>query len=246
MSALNRLVFFICFAVSATAEGGDPLESILNCNAEATGGEPALAAVDNLRIVLDIREPAFEVSGTYVASRDGRMRIDIEAGGERVFAEGLIGGHAWQWTPDGGVTASRAEGAAALRHGIESPGRFWTLGQLQARGLGIELLETGPLARDGEWQLRLTRDDGSAFDYFLDRETCLPTREVSRRAFHPDADATEVSVETVFSEPERFDGVLRFRRGESRNLDTGEWLGTTVLRSAEHNVALPEAYFEAR
>ena len=106
--------------------------------------------------------------------------------------------------------------------------------------------EAGPLARTGEWQLKLTRNDGSTFDYFLDRKTCLPTREVSRRAFHPDVDATEVLIETAFSEPERIDGVLRFRRGESRNLATGEWLGTTVVRSVEQNVALEGDFFEGR
>jgi hypothetical protein len=244
MFAPFRFVLGICLAVSGSAAGDGGLVGVLACNGSAVGGEHALERIDNLRIQLDIREPAFEVTGTYVASRDGRMRIDIRAGGERVFAEGLNDGRAWQWTPGAGVTASRAEGAAALRHGIDSPGRFWTLGQLRGRGLVIELLETGPLARDGEWQLRLTRDDSSVLDYFLDRETCLPTREMTQRAFHPDVDATEVPIETVFSDPERIDGVLRFRRGESRNLDTGEWLGTTVVRSIEHNIALPEGYFE--
>jgi hypothetical protein len=116
-----------------------------------------------------------------------------------------------------------AGAAAALRHGIESPGRFWTLRQL-----------------------RLTRADGSTVDYFLDGETCLPTREVSRRAFHPDVDSTEAPVETAFSEPERVGEVLRLRRGQSRRLDTGEWLGPTVVRSAEQNVKLAEDFFEAR
>jgi hypothetical protein len=36
-----------------------------------------------------IREPAFEVRGTDVATRDGEMRIDVEADGQRVFSEGL-------------------------------------------------------------------------------------------------------------------------------------------------------------
>lgn len=246
MSALIRLILMSCLAGAVSASAPETLEEVLACHAEAIGGERALGAVDNLRIVLDIREPTFEVRGTYVATRDGQMRIDIFAGQQRVFAEGLNEEGAWQWIPDAGVTASNAAGAATLKRGIESPGRFWTLGQLQARGLDIELLEAGPLANAGEWQLRLTRDDGSTFDYFLDRETCLPTREVSRRAFHPDADATVVPLETAYSEPERFDGVMRFRRGESRNLGTDEWLGTTVVRSFEHNVVLPEGYFEAR
>jgi hypothetical protein len=243
--ALHLLLSLHLLAVPGAAFG-DSLDSLLVCNATALGGEPALERIENLRIVLDIHEPTFEVTGTYVASREGYMRIDIEAGGQRVFAEGLNGDGAWQWTPEGGFSTSRPEGAAALRQGIESPGRFWTLRQLQQRGLAIEWLQPGPLARPGEWQLRLTRADGSAFDYFLDREACLPTRELSQRAFHPDVDATEVPVETVFSEPERVGEVLRFRHSESRRLDTGEWLGTTVLRSAEQNVKLAKDFFEAR
>lgn len=44
----------------------------------------------------------------------------------------------------------------------------------------------------------------------------------------------------------RLCGAVRFRRGEQRNLATGEWLGTTVVRQLEHNVDLAEDYFEAR
>jgi len=174
------------------------------------------------------------------------MRIDILAGEQRVFAEGLDGTRAWQWTPDGGMTESNAKGAAALRNGVEAPGRLWTLTQLSERGLQVERVDAAPPARDGEWQLRLARADGSVLEYFLDRETCLPTREMSRRAFHPDVDLTEVLVETAFSEPFTFNGVLRFRRSEQHNLDNGAWLGTTLLRSVEQNVELGAGFFSAR
>jgi hypothetical protein len=36
-----------------------------------------------------VREPAFEVRETDVAAREGEMRIDVEADGQRVFSEGL-------------------------------------------------------------------------------------------------------------------------------------------------------------
>ena len=245
-----RILLILCLAGANFAVRASSLAEILLCNGAALGGEAAFDRVGNLRIELDIREPGFEVTATYVASRDGRMRIDIYSGGEHVFTEGLDGGRAWQWTPEGGVSSQSAAGAAALRHGIAAPGRFWTLGQLRSRGAQVEWLEAmpsaGPVARPQEWQLRLTREDGSVIDYFVDRESCLPTREISRRAFHPDADATEVLIETVHGEPTRVDGVLRFRRGEQHDLGSGEWLGTTVVRRVEHNVALAEDFFEAK
>ena len=243
------LILLLAVAEPTPAEGPraqSTLAEVLTCYDQALGGAAAFDDIDNLRIELDIAEPGFEVRGTYVASRDGRMRIDIYAGEQRVFAEGLDGAEAWQWTPDGGVTESNARGAAALRNGVEAPGRLWTLRQLRERGLQVERVDPAPQARDGERQLRLTRADGPVLDYFLDRQTCLPTREMSRRAFHPDVDPTEVLVETVFSEPFTVDGVLRFRRSEQRNLDNGEWLGTTAVRSVEHNVKLTDGFFSAR
>jgi len=246
MHTLIRLLLLGCLTGTASTCASETLEEILSCNAEALGGEAAFQAIDNLRIELDIREPTFEVKGTYVASRNGRMRIDIFAGDQRVFAEGLNDEGAWQWNLTDGVTPSNAAGAAALRNGIESPGRFWTLGQLRERGLGIESVESGPLAREDEWQLRLTPADGPARDYFISRATCLPTRDVSRRAFHPDVDPTEASIETAFSEPERIGGVQRLRHSESHNLDSGEWLGTTKVRAVEHNMELAGDFFEPR
>jgi hypothetical protein len=59
-------------------------------------------------------------------------------------------------------------------------------------------------------------------------------------------DPTVVAIETAYKEPFTVDGVVRFRRGESRNLATGEWLGTTEVRSVEQNVILPENFFDAR
>lgn len=242
----HLLTLLLLLAPVPALAAGETLDEILACNASKLGGEAAFGAIDNLRVELDIAEPGFEVQGTYVASRDGHMRIDIFANGRRVFAEGLNDQGAWKWSPDGGVEAANAQGAATLRNGVEAPGRFWTLRQLRERGLQVEWLEPGPLAHPNEWQLRLTRADGSKLDYFLSRTTCLPTREVSRRAFHPDVDPIELPVETAFNEPFSVDGVTRFRHGESRRLDIGEWLGTSRLRSLEHNVPLPEGYFDAQ
>ena len=246
MKPAFHVALLLCLPALAVAETPASLDAILECNAEALGGEQAFERVANLRIELAISEPGFEVAATYVAGRDGRMRIDITADGERVFAEGLDGERAWQWMPRSGVKPASEAGAATLRHGLESPGRFYTLRQLHARGARLEWLEPGPLAGPEEWQLQLTLDDGSVVDYLLERASCLPAREVSRRAFHPDADATEFLIETLISEPEPVEGVLRFRRGESRVVSTGEWLGTTVVKGVEHNVDLADGFFDAR
>jgi len=240
--SLSRFLLLACLLAVTPAALADRQEQILACNAAALGGMATLGDIETLRFDLDIREPSFAVQGRYVASRNGTMRVDIYAHGERVFAEGLEGGQAWQWTPEGRSAAS-GDGAATLRHGIEAPGRFWTLWELQQRGLGVEWLKTGPQAKPDEWQLRLTRDDGSQFDYFIDRMSCLPTREVSSRALHPDVDPTVVTIETSYYEPFVVDGVVRFRVSEQRDLDSGEWLGTTRIVDVKQGLELADGFF---
>jgi hypothetical protein len=40
--------------------------------------------------------------------------------------------------------------------------------------------------------------------------------------------------------------VLRFPRTDNKNLKNDEWLGTTLVRSVEHNVEIPARYFMAQ
>ena len=160
------------------------------------------------------------------------MRIDIYAGEDRVFAEEL------------GACVGETE-TAALRHGIEMPGHFYTLKEVCDRGAMVELIGQVEIDAGSEWQVRLMLPDGFSRDYFIDQETYRITRARDHRAFHPGIDPTKVSVETRYEAPEFVDGVLRFKRQVNVNTDTGEVLGTTQVLSVEHNPEVTEAMFAA-
>ena len=196
----------------------------------------------NIRVRLDIREPEFELIGIYVASRDGSMRIDVYAGEDRVFSEGLHQGKSWQWSPNQGVSTTTEAAAVALQNSVNAPGRFYTLQQANQRGDEMHLV---PAADPGLWQIRATFANGSSVDYLVYQTTGLTVRELSQRAFHPDIDPTEVEIENLHSQPIRIDGVLRYQHSEQRVPKTGEWLGTTVARSIEHNIEIAPGYFSA-
>jgi hypothetical protein len=53
-------------------------------------------------------------------------------------------------------------------------------------------------------------------------------------------------VETRYEGGSWVDGVLRFTRTENINADTGEWMGTTIVRSVEHNIEVEDDYFQPR
>lgn len=211
------------------------LDAILALNAAAQGGDH-LGEITSVCHRLSIKEPGFEVAATYVASRGGSMRIDIEAGGEHVFSEGLDAAGAWSWSPETGVNAQSAPGAAALLHGIEMPGHFYTLLAMRDRGATLTLLGAVAEGERSEWQVHLVMADGFERDYFIDQATHRLTRQRDHRAFHPDVDPTPVTVETRFEDPQWVEGVLMFMRQEQENVDSGEWLGTTRVRSVEFNI----------
>jgi hypothetical protein len=211
------------------------LDAILALNATAQGSD-RLAEVTSVRHRLRIKEPTFEVDGTYVASRAGSMRIDIQSDGQHVFSEGLDAGGAWQWSPETGVSAQSEAGAEALLHGIEMPGHFYTLQAVRERGAGVTLVGAVTEGERSEWQIHVVMADGFERDYFIDQSSHRLTRLRDRRAFHPDVDPTQVTVETRYEDPEWVDGVLVFMRHEQANLDTGEWLGTTRVQSIEFNL----------
>lgn len=238
-----RLISVLCFLLCCASAGADQVDEILAANAAAIGGDGNWSRIANLRLELSIREPGSEVEGTYVASRDGNMRIDIVAGGKPVFAEGLFQGQAWEWRPGKGRTAAGAAAAAALRHGIEMPGKFFTLQQVRDRGVQIELVDSGEAAAAGQWLLRLTLADGFGSDFFVDRQTHLVVRSRDFRAFHPSLDPEEAVIETSYAGAVWTEGVLRQPQSINRNLTADAWLGTTTILSIDQNVDIPEGLF---
>lgn len=176
--------------------------------------------------------------------------MDVFAGQQRVFAEGVSPECAWSWSMNppageqGGCVDERK--AAELRHYIELPGLFYTLKDVRDRGARIQLIgsvgsESGP-----EWQLRLTLEDGFTQDYFIDQVSYLITRTRAFRALQPQVDPTEVLIETRFEAPYWVERVLRFERQVYVNVNTGVELGTTTVLDVAFNPEFSAETFEPR
>ena len=224
------------------------LETILNRNHEGHGGD-AYARIESIRVELLISEPTYEVRGTYLATREGLVRMDVFTGKTRVFSEGVSPACVWSWSPNQPAEERGAcvgdEEAAALRHGVELPGLFHTLRDVRDRGAAVHLVGSVGSSSGPEWQLRVTLEDGFSRDYFIDQESYEITRARDFRAFHPATDPTEVLIETRFESPHRVEGILRFQRQVNVNVNTGDVLGTTTVLNLEFNPDVTAETFEA-
>jgi hypothetical protein len=245
---MTRIYLAVLLLAAVPAFAAD-LDTILDENAEAHGAA-AYAEINSVRHRLLIKEPGFQVEGTYTATRDGRMRIDIYGGGNRVFSEGLDGDCGWAWRPGPPGAEPEVEPCvgedetAALRHGTQMPGHFFTLKDVRVRGAEVELIGEEETDSGVQWQVRLTLPDGFSREYFIDQESKLIVRARDQRAFHPGVDPVKITVESRYSEPRTIDGVVRYMKQENTNAETGEWLGTTTILTIEHNVEIPEGIFE--
>ena len=225
---IKLTMFFLIAAILSACSGADEaptLEVLLDRHTQARGGAAAIQAVQRVVVELEITEPTFRVTGRYVATREGLMRIDIFADEQRVFSEALGPGGGWQMGGDGTVKDLSQEGEKALMRGII--GNLYGLHERQALGYRLELV--GKTERHGHavYEIRETAPDGFSKHLFIDAETYLITGDVRTSALHPDVDSTEQRQETRYMDHTPTAGVLFGMREEKRDLDTGALMQST-------------------
>ncbi len=231
-------------AARATPRQAPTVDEVISRHTAAVGGRAALAAIHSVTFALHITEPHSVVDAVYVADRRGRMRIDVYAGGQRMYSEGYDGRAAWAWhqrAPQG--EPETASATAALRHGVQLPGKVFGLHELRGRGIAIDLVGRDVVAGTDYFVLRLTFPDGFTTELYLNPETFLIERQRDRRALHPDLDARATWLETQYSDFRAVGGTIHAFRDRQVDWRTGEVLSTTEVRSLDVNAPLDTTAF---
>src|SRR4051794_2570090 len=139
----------------------DPaVDQLIARNTEAMGGRAVIESIRSIQFQLHIVDPGFEVDGTYRAVRPGRMRIDITADGKHVYTEAFNGMRGWQWKGSDPIVDESPQAAAALRHGVELPGKLFGLHEMQTGGHTITLAGRAQIAGTNYHVLQLKFSDG--------------------------------------------------------------------------------------
>jgi outer membrane lipoprotein-sorting protein len=221
------------------------VDDVIERHTKAMGGRAAIEAIQSIEIDLHIADPKFEVDGTYFAARPGKMRIDINAGGEHVFTEAFDGQKGWQWEGKGSAQKAATEKAtAALRHGVELPGKLFGLHELKARGHRIELDGRENIDGIQYYVMRLTLSDSYLTTLYVDPKNWLITRRRDVRPLHVDVDPTPTTIEQRSSNFRTTGGVKFSFASSETDLQSGKVLETTVVRSVKINPALAPSIFE--
>jgi hypothetical protein len=231
-------------AACASTPPGSELDRLVEQHVAARGGRAAIEAVKAVRIGLTIQEDGSRVEADYLASRDGRMRIDILQKGTRVYSEGIDAQGAWQWVENNVQTsASSPEGAAALQRGLESPMIVRGLHELPARGHALTLLPGERIGGTDYHVVQVRFADGYVTRYYVNPQTGLIDRRRDTRPLHPDVDATPTQIEERYFDWREFGGVRYPVRTTQTDLSSGKQLQATLARSLTVNPPLaPDAF----
>lgn len=226
---------FVAIALTACNEAPLTLEQVIDRNTKAMGGHAAIETVKSIEIDLHIVDPGFEVDGTYRATRPGRMRIDVKAGGKRVFTEAFDGQSGWQSHDGSEQEAASPKATAALRHGIELPGKLFGLHELKQRGHRLELAGRETVNGTNYYVLQLTLSDGYTASLYVDPHSWLITRRRDVRPLHVDVDPTPTTIEVRSSDFREVGGIRFPFASTDVDLKSGKVLETTRVNSIKIN-----------
>jgi hypothetical protein len=247
MRACNALLIFLTTILLAGCHKWSDslsLDEIVERNTGAMGGRAAIEALQSIQIDLHIKDPSFEVDGTYYATRLDKMRIDVSANGKHVFTEAYDGQSGWQWEGKGEQKPATEKATAALRHGVELPGKLFGLHELKARGHRMKSIGREQIDGINYYALELVLNDGYAVSLYVDPNSWLVTRRRDVRPLHVDVDPTPTTIEQVSSDFHDVNGV-RFPFATTEiDLNTGKVLESTTTKSVKINPSLPPTFFD--
>ena len=220
------------------------VDDVIERNTSAMGGRAAIEAIHSIEINLHITDPGFEVDGIYHAARPGRMRIDVQAGGKQVFTEAFDGQQGWQSHDQSEPEPASPKAAAALRHGVELPGKLFVLHEMKQRGHKIDLVGRETVDGIDYYVLRLTFGDGYTTSLYVDPQSWLITRRRDVRPLHVDVDPTPTTIEQRISDFREIAGVRFAFASTEIDLKTGKQLESTKVGSIKVNPPIDESIFK--
>ena len=219
----------------AQHDAGLTADQVIARHVEAIGGAEAIDALRNIRIRPEVGEPDFAVLGDYRATREGRMRVDIYAGGERVFSEGIDGDGGWQQAGVGAeFTETTPLARAALERGIEY--NLFGLHDLAARGHRASLFGREEIEGVNYYVLHIAMEDGFERFVFINPDTWMIDRYRETSALHPDLDDEERPEETILSNFTEHCGVLRATETRKVDRETGQEVQRTRALAIDCNI----------
>src|SRR5262245_43768155 len=243
LSSAAPAMMLACVLGMPSVASGQTAEEIVAANIKASGGEQAIARIENFTSKgrLTIESPFFgKLEGTLEMVRvPGRGYYEHVVLGQIEQTKGWDGTRGWELGPNGGRTLEGFELDVMKVQSFVNP--FIAQRTLAPAGLRIERLDDAQVGGRPQYVLVLKTADGPSATTFIDRDTKLLTR-ITMRVSIPNLG--EASIVTDVGGYKSVAGVMM----SSTMMQIAEGISTTnvTLDDTSVNTAVDAKIFAAR
>jgi hypothetical protein len=242
MTILAAFCAIAFLASSAQTAAAVDLRQIVANNDIAVRGPRAIRRIASMRIELAMKDGKSAFDAQYTVTRDGKMRIDIIQGGNRVYTEAYDGREGWDLGEDGQAPVLDTN-AAALWHGTQFPGQIFTLSDVIENGHRIRYIGRETIDGVNYYVLEITLSDGFTTFRYINPTSWLIERGRDFRAFHPAINDKKTWIETIWSDYRTVEGLKLAFSSVNTDLTSGQWQATNTVTAIKINPPVDSAIF---
>lgn len=235
----KSLIACALLAVAGVPASAQSVDEIIAKSFVAQGGLDKIKAVSSVRMTgRMVVGPGMEAPIVLELKRPKSMRIDISIQGMTIV-QAYDGTDAWLLNPMSGRNTAEALPAEMAKLAEEQADMDGPLVDYKAKGHTVELLGKETAEGTECYALKVTEKDGDVSLFYLDTDTHLTVKQVSRRTIR----GSEVESDTVVGDWKQVDGMLFPHSIDSGQTGAPQRQKMTIER-IELNVPLDDTRFK--
>ncbi len=233
MLILQVIILFM-FVVFVAAED---VVDIINKINKAIGGLDKIKAAHTAIIEGKFYQGAMEMSMIIKVKKPDHVRVEITIQGQTLI-QAYDGERAWQIVPFLGTTDAESipeEEAKNLKMQADLDGPFV---DYKEKGINIELIGEEELEGNNVYKLKVIREGGDVYYYYIDKESYIPLKHshIMKKG------DSEINVENFYSDYKSVDGILIPFTYESKV--SGQAAGSFVITEIKFNADIDDSIFK--
>lgn len=223
----------VCFVAQASALTAD---EVIAKNIEAKGGMDKLQQIKNQKVAGKWMMAGMEMPFTMYAGRPNKLRIEVSMQGMSMI-QAFDGETAWSINPFMGSTEPQKMSDLQAKMFEQQADFDGFLIGYKDKGYKVEYLGEEDMEGTQAHHLKVTVDDSTTLDYYLDSEYFLDLKYTMTA----EIEGSPVVIDFYFGDYKEVDGIMTPFSVE--NKVGGESRGQGVYETIEYNVDVPDSIF---
>ena len=233
MKKFISTLFALTFILSLNAQN---LEEILKSHFDVVGQEK-LVKINTIKTIGNVVQGGMELPFVMYMSRPMNFRMEISIQGQQII-QAFNGESGWLINPMAGTLDPQDMGPDELKQMKEQADIDGELYNYEGKGSKLELIGTEEAEGTEVYNLKLTKENGDVSNYYIDTETFIILKTISKRMVQ----GVEVEGESVMGNYQMINGMaIPFSISSGMN---GQVMAEIVITEVAFDVPIEDGFFE--